>query len=143
MASISTAMPPGKALVPSALRAAIPRSGPKTSANNWLQPLITCGCWSNSSVESTSPSSLTTMDSISYPSVLGVANTANRSIWQQPDLAQSTTPCPTAVIMCLGQRGPCPESINCPYSTKVCKVQLVWGSGSQPQFGQTFFGGQQ
>ena len=48
MASISTHTPKGSESTPIALRAAMPDSGPKISANNSLQPLITAGCWVNS-----------------------------------------------------------------------------------------------
>ena len=43
IASISTAMFPGSDPIPTAERAPIPFSFPNTSANNSLQPLITCG----------------------------------------------------------------------------------------------------
>ena len=51
MASISTAMFPGSGPMPTALRAPTPRSGPHTSANSSLQPLITLGCSKKSGAE--------------------------------------------------------------------------------------------
>ncbi len=60
MASISTGTPKGKLLVPMALRAPTPASGPKISANNSLQPLITDGWCVKSDVQFTTPRIFTT-----------------------------------------------------------------------------------
>src|SRR5262249_22852646 len=58
IASISTAIPPGRLAMPTALRAPTPAS-PKTSRNRSEQPLMTCGCSVNSGVAFTMPSTLT------------------------------------------------------------------------------------
>src|SRR5262249_19982822 len=54
--STSTAIPPGRALVPIALRAPTPLSSPNTSAINSEKPLITFGWSPNSGVDRTRPS---------------------------------------------------------------------------------------
>jgi len=100
MSSISTGTCRGSEFVPTAERACVPRSLPKTSTSTLLHPLMTSGCSAKLSMQLTKPTILTMRLTLSKsPTAAFSVLTSSRPIKRAIPLASSVeTPSPTVPV---------------------------------------------